>query len=283
MQAVIREKNRWHVVASIRKYDLRYSPVLRELFRAHSASGISPEFKDASSLERHVKVPLFTEAELSSVCQQAPALDQLLALAPVALQDLVRVPFNLRLMADIVESGVNMAELRPIRTQSELLRRFWMYRVLGGSDANLRERVIQQTCRCMIEDRRLRTDRQRIVEPGSAAALEALLSGQVLIDWQTPSAAIPSRQVIAFAHHILFDFAASQLFLPVQADQLAELLSHDPDLVLMVRPSIVMRYEQLWREQRTEFWNLLFQISALPQIPVVGKVIGVAGPYGRRR
>lgn len=47
-------------------------------------------------------------------------------------------------MADIVHGGINIAELHPIRTQSELLRRFWQYRVLGASDADLRERVIQQ-------------------------------------------------------------------------------------------------------------------------------------------
>lgn len=277
MQAVTREQNRWRVVASIRKYDLRYSPILRQLFRHRGPTVIGQEFQDAEfSLERHVNVPLFTEAELTAVRQQAPHLDQLLGSAPAALHDLLRVPFNLRLMADIVESGVDLAELRPIRTQNELLKRFWQYRVLSAPDANLRERVIQRACALMIEDRRLRVDRQRIVEPGSASALEALLSGQVLIEWQAPSALNPSRQIIAFAHHILFDFAVSQLFLPPQSDRVAEVLARDPDLILIIRPSILMRFEELWHDQRAEFWDLLFAVSATPTIPAVGKVIGAS-------
>jgi len=121
----------------------------------------------------------------------------------------------------------------------------------------------------MIADRRLRIGRQKIVEPGSSAALQALLSEQVLIEWQTHSAAVPDRQIIAFAHNILFDFAASQLFLPRDADQVAEVLSRDQDLVLIIRPSFVMRFEQLWREDRAEFWKLLFHVSAAPEIPTI--------------
>lgn len=276
MNAVVRKKSRWRVAASIRKYDLRYSPVLRELFRIQTASGISAEFRDTEfSFVRHVNVPLFTDNELASVRQQSQELDHLLATAPAALHELVRVPFNLRLMADIVHGGLSIAELRPIRTQSELLTRFWQHRVLEASDADLRERVIQNACRFMIADRRLRTDRQKIVEPGSSAALQALLSGQVLIEWQAHSAAVPNRHIVAFAHNILFDFAASQLFLPRDADQVAEVLSHDPDLVLIIRPSFVMRFEQLWREDRPEFWKLLFHVSAAPNIPTIGKLIGV--------
>src|SRR5262249_45673095 len=101
-----------------------------------------------------------------------------------------------------------------------------------------------------------------------------LLSGQVLTEWQAASAAAPNRQIIAFAHHILFDFAVSQLFLPPESDSVLELLSHDPDLVVVIRPSIVMRFEQLWRENRPEFWSLLFKLAAHPDIPAVGKLIG---------
>jgi hypothetical protein len=83
MDSVVRKKERWRVVASIRKYDLRYSPVLRELFRTQVAAGVSPEFQGAEfALERHVNVPLFTDTELASVRQQSHSLDQLLATAP---------------------------------------------------------------------------------------------------------------------------------------------------------------------------------------------------------
>jgi hypothetical protein len=275
IEAVAQRGDRWCVVASIRKYDLRYSPVLRNLFRSSGAPEINAEFQDREfNLERHVNVPLFSDAELAEIRGQASTLDQLLNIAPVSLLDLLRVPFNLRLMADILESGVDLADLRPIRTQGELLRRFWQYRLLAASDASLRERIVQQTCRLMVDERRLRVERQRIVEPGSASALEALLSGNVLIEWQSAATATPSRQIISFSHHILFDFSVSQLLLPPDFARVVELLSGDPDLFLVIRPSIVMRFEQLWREDRDEFWNLVFAFAKGPGIPPIGKLIG---------
>jgi hypothetical protein len=51
----------------------------------------------------------------------------------------------------------------------------------------------------MVTDRRLRVDRQKIVEPGSVSALVALLSGQVLMEWQATSVGAPNRQIISFA------------------------------------------------------------------------------------
>jgi hypothetical protein len=49
-----------------------------------------------------------------------------------------------------------------------------------------------------------------------------------------------------------------------------------PDLVLIIRPSFVMRFEQLWRQDRPECWNLLLHVSAAPEIPTIGKLIGVS-------
>ena len=126
----------------------------------------------------------------------------------------------------------------------------------------------------MIHTRRLTAERSTIVESGSTEAVEELLSSQVLAEWQSPTASVPSRYIIAFAHHVMFDFAVSQLFLPIQSERVVGKLAADPDLIMIIRPSIVMRYEQLWREDRPEFWNLLFQISAEPHIPQIGKLIG---------
>jgi hypothetical protein len=128
----------------------------------------------------------------------------------------------------------------------------------------------------MIEARRLRAERQRVVEPGSAEALQQLLSNQVLVEWQPSTDAMPQRQQLAFSHNILFDFAASQLFLPSESADLVRLLAEDPDLILMLRPSIVVRYQHLWETNREGFWALLFASCADPLVSPVGKVIGAA-------
>jgi hypothetical protein len=276
MRAIGKAGTRWQVVASIRKYDLRYNPGLRELFRGSLAPAIGPDLQDSEFANlRHLNVPLFTDEEMDEVRRQAPSLELLLQIAPQALQDLLRVPFNLRLMADILESGVDVRELRPIRTQSELLNRYWAYRV-GGAGGDLRERIIRRTCEHMIHARRLRAERPSLVEPGAAAALEELFSNQVLVEWQPSGASAPQRQVVAFSHHILFDFAVSQLFLPPEPDEVVRLIAADPDLVVMIRPSIVMLYQHLWEADRGAFWALLFRICGETPIPNIGKVIGAA-------
>lgn len=277
IRAVATSGTQWHVVASIRKYDLRYSPSLRELFRGGFYPALSPDLQDPEFVAlRHVNVPLFTDEELDEVRRQAPALDGLLRIAPPVLHDLLRVPFNLHLMAEILGSGVDINELKPIRTQSELLNRYWAYRVTGTAGGDLRERVLKRVCISMIEGRRLRTERQRVIEPGTSESLQQLLSGQVLVEWQPSSEAPPQRQLLAFSHNILFDYAVSQLFLPWEPAELARVLAHDPDLILMVRPSIVMRFQQLWDTDRDTFWSVLFGLCGDTQIPPVGKVIGAA-------
>jgi hypothetical protein len=276
IRAIATAESRWRVVASIRKYDLRYSPALQELFRGNLGFAVAPELQDPEfALSRHLNVPLFTDEELDELRRLAPGMDALLQIAPPVLQDLLRVPFNLRLMADILESGIDVNELRPIRTQSELLSRYWAYRV-AGTGGDLREHILRLACELMIQARRLRTERQRLVEPGSASALGELLSSQVLVEWQPPGASGPLRHIVSFSHNILFDFAASQLFLPKEPEDLARLLAADPDLSLMIRPSVVMHYQQLWGVHRNTFWALLFRVCGDAQIPFIGKLIGAA-------
>lgn len=261
LSVVATSGSRWQVVASIRKYDLRHNPELRRLFQGTLGVAGAPELQDDEFTSlRHLNVPLFTDEELTSVRSQAPSLDALLRIAPPVLLDLLRVPFNLHLAAEILESRIDVKELTPIRTQSELLSRYWEHRVSAGAAGDLRERVLRRACKLMIEDRRLRTERHRLIESDDASALGELLSSQVLVEWQPPGASGPLRQVITFSHDILFDFAASQLFLPHEVEDVARSLGADPDLVVMIRPSIVLRYQQLWDTNREAFWWLLFRI-----------------------
>ena len=73
VRAIVTSGGRWRVVASIRKYDLRYSPELRDLFRGDVALTVPSNLRDREfSLLRHVNVPLFTDEELDALRRQAP-------------------------------------------------------------------------------------------------------------------------------------------------------------------------------------------------------------------
>ena len=72
------------------------------------------------------------------------------------------------------------------------------YKALTGTaGGDRRERVLKRVCVSMIEARRLRTDRQRALEPGTSDALQQLLIGQVLTEWQPTPDAPPQRQQLA--------------------------------------------------------------------------------------
>jgi hypothetical protein len=117
IREVIEAQTRWRVVASVRKYDLRHSPELQQLFRGILDLSVSPELQDSEfAAFRHINVPLFTDNELDQLRSQAPDLDALFRIAPLVLRELLRVPFNLWLMTDMLQTGIGLNELQPIST-----------------------------------------------------------------------------------------------------------------------------------------------------------------------
>jgi len=87
---------RWRVVASIRKFDLRYSEELRDLFAVRGKAAVAPEFLDNEfSSVSHVNVRPLSESELADVQAQSPALAALLTQAATNPRTFLSPPFNL--------------------------------------------------------------------------------------------------------------------------------------------------------------------------------------------
>jgi len=273
-ERLIQDSPRWRIALSIRKYDLRYGVELRTLFAGQNARSPYTDLEFADL--KHLSVPLFSDCELQDVRQRSAQLDNLLNSTPGALIELLRVPFNLRLMFEILESGIRAEEIRTIRTQTSLLRKYWIHRVVNGSGSSDRELLLQRACEAMVKERRLRTERANVMLPGLSSALDTLLSSQVFIEWQSTAASAPNRQILAFSHHIVFDYAVSEIQLPQGCSAICEHVATDPDIVLMVRPSLVMRFQQLWDDDRVEFWNLYFAMGSDTRIPHIAKVIGAS-------
>src|SRR5260221_6785616 len=71
-------KTRWRVIASIRKFDLRYSEELRDLFQVRPSTGESPEFRDDEFLSiSHVNVRPLSNVELREVQSQSAEVSAL--------------------------------------------------------------------------------------------------------------------------------------------------------------------------------------------------------------
>jgi hypothetical protein len=276
IRAIVEQKGRWRVVASIRKFDLRYGQKFQQLFLGEPL----PVFQDkAFPRLRYLNIPQLSEEELAQISFQSSDLQQLIANAPEELHDLLRVPLNLRLMAELLGTGLQPSDLTPIRTQLELLDRYWLRWVIrfdGQGDA--RESVLRRTCEEMVQTRSLRADRSRVVDPTTSTFLHDLLSIQVLTNWQPAPTVTPDHDVITFAHHVLFDYAVARLLLRGTPAALVKRLADDPELLIVVRPSLLLHFRHLWTvdPRHEQFWSLVFQVIRTDGMREIGRLIGPA-------
>ena len=265
IRRVVRLK-RWRVVASIRKFDLRYSPELQDLFRGPPAvDSADPEFPRVS----HVLIKQLSNLELGQAASQSPELAACLPLVPV---ELIRLVFNLKILGELVGAGIEIGEANAIQTQLELLELYWKYRVLDRPTRDASEEVLRSAARAMLKHKALRADRSDVAQ--ASAELNDLLSRGVLIEWQAKSGT--DRNKLAFSHHVIFDFAVSTLLFRGDDDTLFRALLEDTQLVLIARPSIVFHYHHVWSQDADElkrFWTLVFTLQGAA-LPSIGKLIG---------
>lgn len=276
---VRKTSDRWRVVASIRKFDLRYGTELQRLFR-----GTPPtEFRDNEFVNVcHLNVPQLSNDELAHIREQSECLADFIDNARPELRDLLKVPFNLRLMGDLIGMEVANEKFTPIQTQIELLDLYWQERVIVSSDqavfSDAREMVLRQAVEKMVEKRSLlRVNRSEVLgDSASSPSLNQLLKDHVLVEWQESSTARPDRYTLTFSHHVLFDYAVARLILRLGQQTPVERLEKDKELVLAIRPSLVLHFQHLWsfEEDRNSFWELLFQVLSSLAIPEIGKLIG---------
>jgi hypothetical protein len=274
IRLITSKQGRWRVVASIRKYDLRNSPELQSLFAGGPPSAFcDPEFRRV----RHLNVPQLSDDELDQLRDHDLELWSLFCGVDQRLRGLLRVPYNLRLLAEIACSGEAVDDLQSIRTQLELFDRYWTRRVIrrdGRGDA--REAILKNACGKMLEARTLRVNRFDVVINGYSEDLDDLVKNQVLVERQPHPAGAADRYTLAFSHHSLFDYAVARLWLRGDHKRLVNLLRDRSELVLMARPSLVLHFRHVWESDRTraEFWNLVLDVFRKNDVPAIAKLIG---------
>lgn len=270
---VIELRGRWRVIASSRTFDLRARASMAELFEGKPhASRNEPGL----SLVRNFKVGSLTDAELAQLGVAAPELASLLEAAPPRLRALLRIPFNLSLAAKLLEAGASPSEIQTIRTQLDLLDRYWTRRV-GDPAARryVREAAVRSIAAEMIRSRRLRVGVEVAVEPSS---LPELLSAQVLVNPQWTDAGQPDERLLAFSHRVLFDYAVSATYLPALASDLRQRVVEQPDLVLLSLSGLEMYFQRAWGidGSRARFWSAAMEIAGEPDVREITKVVAPA-------
>ena len=281
----LREQNRWRVVASIRKFDLQYDSRLKRLFDGRA---VDSEYSDPDLWNtRHLNIRVLSNEEILDACRQspdllAPLIGAIVSGEHIDLLALLRNPFNLRLVAELLGSGVQIDTLTPITTQIELLDRYWQERIIlsrSESQADAREGVLRRATEAMVAARSLRVDRATLITDLTAsAALRDLESSHVLADWRPSPQAQPNRYIITFAHHVLFDYAVSRLLLREPPDVLVDRFENDDELAVAIRPSLRLHFQHEWESNtdRRGFWSLVFRFMHSVGISELGKLTGPA-------
>jgi hypothetical protein len=119
------------------------------------------------------------------------------------LRELSLIPFNTQLLAEVVALGINAEELGSIRNQRQLLDLYWKHRI--RNEGALAEACLTSVVTTMVEQRSLEINIGPIRQ-GHADILDRILHGGALVTRA-------NERFLAFRHNILFDYAASRLFL----------------------------------------------------------------------
>jgi hypothetical protein len=268
---------RWRIAASIRRFDLRYNQDLLALFAGPGSGSLSEAAFRSSEFPNlsHFNVPVLSEEELGQLETLDPGLHSIVSGAGHELRALLRVPFNLRLLAVLAALGVARSELSPITTQVQLLEKYWQHRVLGGDGGDARETVLRATCEKMIVNRALRISRSALQgDVNFAVPLQRLLSAHVLAESEANG--VVDRDVLSFEHHVLFDYAVSRLLFRGTPQTMLLRTQANPELLLVVRPSYDVHFRYLWERgtDRQPFWDAAIDVAEQPELPAIGVVIG---------
>ena len=266
--------SRWRAVASIRVFDLRYSQELQRLFRRGLGEPGPDEYQDNTFLVRHVKVPRFSQQELHDIRSQALELDAVFNTATQALLELLDIPFNLRLVAEMLSESGERTDFRGIETQVGLLEKYWLNRVIrSAAEGNTREAVLTEIVNALVQERKLTIAKSHILNTTKEIQFSSLCSDNVIVE---QVANLHGRNIIGFSHHLLFDYAVSRLVLGSDFDSFLEAIATERDLSLFLRPSIDLFFKEAWLRSRDAFWTDLTLFSSRDAVPAIAKIIGPA-------
>ena len=266
IEQVLSRRGRWRVVASIRTFDLRMGRQFRSLFQGSPPveNLKEPDF----SAVRHVRVPTWSADEFRRLLDSAPALSTALRNAPNALSELAAVPFNTRLLSDLVKDGLVTADFSHIASQAELLQLYWDHRV--EKHGNRGRACVKRIVDAMMSARALRasTDSASGSDP---SMIDELGREGVIIT-------VESERWVQFRHHLLFDFAAARVVLdPVAIVAGTMRFGKEQARGLMLAPALAFVLQEIWDQQpdRANFWTAAAHIlSDSSSDPVISSAVG---------
>lgn len=252
-RALTELKGKWQVVVSVRIFDAKKSQRLLELF-PYVLGGKSSNYQLSEIHCRHFLVPKLTDIELKEALGNIPSISRSSIRSNKELCDLLKIPFNLWLLEQILMSDDSVHEFRKINTQVELLDYFWRKRIQDSTLWEDKQVILKAATQKMVELKQLFVNIESIYQSDKKEAWTALLSDQILVE------SSKSGQKIAFSHNILFDHAVSNLLLDESEQHFFSFISEDISRQLFLRPSLDFYFTRLWYSNPKQFWKTFWKI-----------------------
>ena len=257
-RAIHELKESWNIIVTVRTYDATKSQELLDLFGNLDEADLTQyQSKDISC--RHFTIPPFDENEILQALGQIGCPKSVYGNGSDDFKKILAKPFNIWLLEKILRnlSDKNLTALSQIRSEVQLLDRFWQQRI----ENEISERVLRRISHRMVEKLSLTVrvddiyDDVDLDNPVRKTAWDKLQSNEILARVSS------TGQRIAFSHNILFDYAISVLLIEDEPQHLESFVGEDPSRPLFLRPSLTYFFTRLWYyDDTTSFWKAFWHI-----------------------
>jgi hypothetical protein len=257
---LVGELDGWHVVASVRTFDLRMG---REWRRVFSGTPPYPTHSDPSfTAVRHIHIGLLDGGEKGDLATKSPSIAAAIAAGGGKMEALARNPFNLALLGDLLQGGVAASTLASVATRGELLARYWDERITDlGTPATV---TLASLVQLMIGARAVDIPVTAVPIP-EASTVDDLQHAGVLVTEAT--------RRIGFRHHVLFDYAVARLVL--LPDRVAALphLTRASGAGLLISPSLGYWLEELKKDTSPrDFWKFVVSLVSNDTLDAIVRI-----------
>ncbi|RWC42228.1 MAG: hypothetical protein EOS55_24740 [Mesorhizobium sp.] len=250
----------WHIVASVRTFDLRLGRDWKRLFAGAPLEAAHADLNFPAV--RHIHVPTLGAEEKADIAAKSPMLSAAIAAGGSKMEALATNPFNLALVADLLRSGVSAASLAHVATRGELLSRYWDERISHlGTPATVSLRSVLML---MIAGRSVDIPETR-VPAATASTVDELQRAGVLVT--------ESTRRIGFRHHVLFDYAVARLTLLPDRNEALTHLSRATGAGLLISPSLGYWLEDLKKfVPASDYWSFIVALVTNEDIDPIVRV-----------
>lgn len=252
-KTIIELKDVASVIVSVRNYDASKSQKLLNLFKLEQGD-CKNKYNDKSLRCRNFSIPSLSMEEIAQLYPTYPRLEEVINIASSALKDILKIPFNLKLLIKLLQHTEDLTAFSGIYSEIQLLESYWNYRINFDERKEEYESILFNIASEMIKTQDLSVLSRQSYETEFKEAWKQLLSNEIL-EYS------PSQLRINFSHNILFDYAVSKLCLDQELNKFTSQLLEDSKKPFFLIQAIHYYFIELWYKDNSRFWQYYFKLQ----------------------